>query len=112
MRQCIGLPHYFADCAKVAFKIPIPVIQHAAGLHFAAQEQQEVRGKSPGLCQTDAILVTCRQPFSEEIIFPALGVAKVGVSLRWREGGIDLESAGSTRPTAVYGAFIERNRLV
>lgn len=69
-------------------------------------------GKSPRLCQTDAILVTCRQPFSEEIIFPALGVAKVGVSLRWREGGIDLESAGSTRPTAVYGAFIERNRLV
>ena len=58
------------------------------------------------------ILITCRQPFSEEIILPAVGVAKVGVSLLRRESGIDLESAGSTRSTAVYGAFIERNRLV
>ena len=67
---------------------------------------------SETLCQTDAILITCRQPFSEEITLPGLGVAKVGVSLRWRESGIDLESAGSTRSTAVYGPFIERNRLV
>jgi hypothetical protein len=67
---------------------------------------------SDTLCQTEAVLVTCSQPFSEEITFPAYGVAKVGISLRRRESGIDLQSAWSTRRTAVYSAFIERNRLV
>ena len=47
------------------------------------QEPQEVRGKGPGLCQTDAILITFRQPFSEEIKLSPVGVAKIGGSLRW-----------------------------
>ena len=42
-------PRYFADCAKVTLKIPIPVIHLAAVRRSGAVK---VRGKSPGLRAT------------------------------------------------------------